>query len=780
MTSTASCLAVAGLVLVLSIGSRAEADVLLVEGGKPRATIVVGDEATDQAREAASALQTYIERISGAHLPVQSESEAVEGNRVLVGHSHAVDALGITVPSGFTHQLNEEGYVVKTVGDALVLAGNEDWHYRGTMYAVYDLLEGLGCRWFFPGDYGEVLPKLDTVAVDDMDRVERPDFRFRNIWYSGWMPVREGEQQLLRDWLERNRASSLSGLSLPGDGSVKRLAPADKYFETHPHIYAMSPEGERVKDMLCMTEPDAVRIAAETIKEAFRNDPNAISFGFAPPDGHPLCHCERCMAAMPGFMGKGLGDPSLSDLWFSFVQKVAQEVYKEFPDRWLWTNGYANRVRLPESTGPLSPNIGIQSAMISACTFHRVGDERCWQRQLYKQIFDRWTDALDCVFIYDYDPGKGLEGLPFPALHCLKHDMPYFKERGIWGFWTEGNNSWMFTHLNYYVRARLMWDADQSVDALVRDYCERFYGAAARPVERYIWTLENAVDDAGVHETWGRLTPWKHILTDKVVDKLDDLMAKAQRKTDSPDAKLHVKVLGYVHKHMKAFLALQEAADEGDFTGAVGWADLMLAIRDETAKIDPALLPHTPEWCRTSKTTLEWHRAIYEGFAARTGGTEGELVALLPKMWEFRTDPEDIGTFYQWYLPGDEDQWKPIDTTTYWQAQGYQDSRGWGYAGKAWYRTSFAVPEDTANKPLTLTLGGVYSSGLWVWLNGVLIHHSDAHHSRNPVDIDLTGKVRCGEDNHLAILVGTESPGRNERGGLHRRALLWQPREKGE
>ncbi|MCA9450637.1 MAG: hypothetical protein KC931_26175, partial [Candidatus Omnitrophica bacterium] len=110
-----------------------------------------------------------------------------------------------------------------------------------------------------------------------------------------------------------------------------------------------------------------------------------------------------------------------------------------FPDRWILTNGYANRVRPPESVEKLSPNLGIQSAVIAACSIHKIGDPHCWQRTLYKQIMDRWTEDLDCVFIYDYDPGNSLANLPFPALHNLKHDIPYFHDRGVWGFWTEGD-----------------------------------------------------------------------------------------------------------------------------------------------------------------------------------------------------------------------------------------------------------------------------------------------------------------------------------------------------
>ena len=283
-------------------------------------------------------------------------------------------------------------------------------------------------------------------------------------------------------------------------------------------------------------------------------------------------------------MGKGYGDPSLSDLWFHFANQVAAEVYKEFPDRWVLTNGYANRVRPPESTGPLSPNLGIQSAMLGTCTIHRTGDPRCWQRIHYQQVIERWTDALDPIIIYDYDPGKAVDNLPFPALHCLKHDLPWFRDQGVWGFWTEGNNAWMVTHLNYYVRARLMWDADADVDALVHEYCQQFYGAAGDAVEKYIWTLEDAVEATTTHERWGELMQWRLILPD-VQEKLNALMAFAVEKAEGEPFRERVRVLRLAHDHMMAFLAMETAVVEGNFAAAIDEGEKMLALREEAASI---------------------------------------------------------------------------------------------------------------------------------------------------------------------------------------------------
>jgi hypothetical protein len=770
-------LVLAALCVVLPLAPSARAGVLLVEKGKPRAVIVVASGASDQAREAARLLQEYLTRISGAHLEIRDEAAPVAGPQILIGRSKRASELGVDVPPRLTREMNEEEYVIRTVGNALILAGNEHSFYRGTVYAVDDLLERLGCRWFFPGAFGEVLPRLDTIEVGPLNVHEQPDFRFRNIWYSGWMPVQGNDAKEFEVWQDRNRMNRLEGISLPGDGTITRLAPPEKYFAGHPNIYAMNRKGERVKDMLCLTDPEAVTIAAETIKQEFRAHPEAATFGFGPPDGHPQCFCPRCEAASPNFSGKGLGQPSLSDLWFRFANAVAAEVAKEFPDRWLLTNGYANRARPPEGIGPLGANLGIQSAMLDCCTFHPINDPKCWQRQLYQTILDRWTTDLRCVFIYDYDPGKALDGLPFPMLHNFQKDFRYFKSRGVWGFWTEGQNCWMVTHLNYYIRSRLMWNAQADVPALVRDYCRNFYGRAASPVEDYIGTMEKAVCDAPIHVTFGRLVPWRVIYTPKVMNRLDRDIAEAGRRAAGGPNASHVQVLDLVHQYIRAYLAMEEAVAAGDFAGGVHQADEMLRLRGELGKINPSLIPVTPEWARKGDGALEWYRQTYKELADRMNGARGSVVAMTPRRWQFRKDPEQIGTFQQWYAPEAKGRWDNLDTTIYWEAQGLQDSRGYGYAGHAWYRTAVAVPAEAAGRPLRLAIGGLYGSELWTWMNGQLVDHRTRLNARNPFDIDVSSYIRPGQTNHIALLIEPLPADRNARGGLHRRVFLWNHKE---
>jgi hypothetical protein len=228
---------------------------------------------------------------------------------------------------------------------------------------------------------------------------------------------------------------------------------------------------------------------------------------------------------------------------------------------------------------------------------------------------------------------------------------------------------------------------------------------------------------------------------------------------------------------------METAAADGQFQKAVDSIDGMLKIRDEAGKVQSGLLPQSPQIAIEQPSSVEYQRKILASLADESGGTKGELVAVLPRQWEFKKDPEEKGILGRWYLPDSTDAWAPIDSTLHWDAQGYQDEHGWSYSGMAWYRVQCAVPAVPKDKPLKLTLGGVYNHGVWLWVNGVLRPfevgrkgRTGYYDSQAPLEADVTDLVRPGESNTFAVLVDTEPPGRNPRGGLHRRAFLWTPR----
>src|SRR5262249_14163762 len=144
----------------------------LVEKGVARATIVVRKDALKAPADpkpaeiaseiplatkiagAARDLQVYIDKITGAKLPIVGDDALPTGTVIFVGRSAQTKPLDAKIPSGLTSKRDEEGYLIVARGNQLLLAGNEAEPYHGTEYAVAAFLHHQGVRWYMPGDFG--------------------------------------------------------------------------------------------------------------------------------------------------------------------------------------------------------------------------------------------------------------------------------------------------------------------------------------------------------------------------------------------------------------------------------------------------------------------------------------------------------------------------------------------------------------------------------------------------------------------------------------------------
>jgi len=107
--------------LMLCSGATFAGEIALTREGQPAATIVIADNPTASARLAAAELQYHVRRISGATLPIVSESGPVTGSRVLVGESGATHALGLPEAP-----LQREEYVIRFGDGYLALVGRDE------------------------------------------------------------------------------------------------------------------------------------------------------------------------------------------------------------------------------------------------------------------------------------------------------------------------------------------------------------------------------------------------------------------------------------------------------------------------------------------------------------------------------------------------------------------------------------------------------------------------------------------------------------------------------
>ena len=89
------------------------------------------------------------------------------------------------------------------------------------------------------------------------------------------------------------------------------------------------------------------------------------------------------------------------------------------------------------------------------------------------------------------------DGMPLLYVHKFGKDFRYLGDHGMMGTDFDACcHNWATQGLNYYVVARLHWNPEQDVNAIVDDYCQAGFGPAARSVRRYFDGLEALMDKA--------------------------------------------------------------------------------------------------------------------------------------------------------------------------------------------------------------------------------------------------------------------------------------------
>ena len=782
---------IGGALLALCCGRLNAADLTIVADGKPNAVIVVAAGETNAIR-VATEIQKYIEKMSGTKLPVVNEPEADTTGlpvKIAVGHTQLAAKNGVAIPSGFKEVVGdprafeEEGFVIKTKGNAVILGGNSDGHYLGTLYAGYEFLERLGCRWYFPGEWGEVIPERKTVVFPETDLVSKPDFVIRGISGpgSGWSPATAEEDKAYKEWFRKakysyNPQSCANFYPGVGDGFLAYLVPPREFQTNDPTLYAMNKSGSRTQPlyenqaMLSLCNPKTFELAVKNLKEAFagKRKTSIVSsngFGISPPDGSCYDFDPEAVKKNQNFRYPAYDAlPMTSEEYFDFAVRLA----KEFPDKWVSTMAYCGREMPPQGV-KIPPNMAVLYAPIATDVLHPCGDPRSWRRMETLSIMRQWCKLSPHVFMYDYNPGFLLGSfVPERDVANFAVNVKLYKAMKLKGFETEGRKTYMVNWISYYMRGKLMWDANADVAALKQDFYTTFFGSEAGPFVQQWWDeCEKALAATTMecHEDW-LVT---HVYTVAFTQNIHQYVVKAAQCEMTPKQKEHFNAFALIADHLEAIAARDEAEKNLDYAEAIKQA--------QRAEDDNAKLVAIYSFFSTLKYGGDFTGAMgrYKKFVQMTNGTTGTLVATIPLETKFKRDPYNEGVVMEWYLPAyDDKDWRNENTFYTWDQQDPpEDAKGHSYNGYGWYRVIVNIPADAVNKPLKLHLGGVINEG-WVWVNGQYVGHREwklwwSGRERLEMDVDATGKVQAGP-NVITIRIWNDA---DSGGGLLRRGFLW-------
>ena len=738
--------------------------VVLVSEGQGRAVVFLPKDPHQRERQAADEIIAYVEKISGARLElahVSSAGQALDQAQgkvgILVGSLALADGGGpistedVEAAQGDRPNTcyEPDGFVLSAEPGVIALAGVRP---AGTLYGAVELLERLGCRWFFPGELGEVVPKSRTVAVAPGKTIQAPSFEYRYFW-----------GVFANDDKTRKRFKKFFDILEPWHVHSKSSF-ADNALE-YGHNF-------RIDDDI--SDPKLLEDRIQQALDFFKENPQSKRHSLGWED----CYCDVDEDAALGIMHRWDKRYSASDPLISFCNKIAEKVTDVYPDKELGVLAYMNYIIPPVSVEPHRA-LMIAVAPIEQCGRHIGNTGTCWQRDATLAAIKGWCEMSDKVILFDYDPQFLTHGsMPVPAVRRLQKEMPLMHAYGLRGVITCAQLSVMMQGPNNYVRTKLLWNIDADVEALLEEYYRGLFGPAAQNVRQFTEALEDMMLSLPGHQHEDEIM--KVVYPIEKVQPLEEYVKQAQAKADTDILRRRVQIIRYCYDDMMTYLAMRQAEDRAQFGQAARLAGDLIQLQKEIVEFDsviyqPGSFPRQDEE-EVDFLPYGWRRQN-EQRQACIDGTRGDLVAMLPEAWQFTTDPHDEGIIFRWFKPEhDSSNWRSIKVTCVWEPQGLEDDMGHGYDGVGWYRTEADVPADFAGRAIKLNFGGVFGRML-VWVNGCFIAY---HPFKRPYyaqrycqnfDIDVTEAAAPGAKNTVIIRVDNEI----EWGGIYRRVFLWSP-----
>lgn len=481
----------------------ASAQLTLVKDGKAVSRIVLSEK-SEINRQAADLLQDFVQRISGASLPIV-EGKAKSGDVVIGGKSA---------------EAGEDGFTLCTEQNQLRITSGGD---KGSIYGVVTLLEKyMGVSYYAYQAY--TLTPSKTITLPEIHLSETPAFRYRQSFsygcddpiYKMWFRLEEPNEVFIDNmWVH----------------TFDRLMPSEVYGKEHPEYYSYINGEHRPGNhsQWCLTNPDVYDFVVKKLDSVFKANPNKKLISVSQNDGNnTFCTCENCRKVY-----EEEGSPA--GAYIRFMNKLAER----FPDKEISTLAYLFTMHPPKKVKPL-PNVNIMLCDID-CMREVPLTDNASGRDFVKAL-EGWSAISNNIFVWDY--GINFDNMVscFPNFHVLQKNIQLFKKNHVTMHFSQVNGSkgTDFSEMRAYMIGKLMWDPYQNADSLMRSFMDGYYGAAAPYLYQYQKIMQGGLLASGTN-LWIYDSPVTHkngMLNDQLCKTYDELFDQAEAAVASDPVRL--------------------------------------------------------------------------------------------------------------------------------------------------------------------------------------------------------------------------------------------------
>ena len=540
--------------------------------------IVVAPDAAPSVRFAASEMHRFMSAALGAEVPVVNAPTSGR-TAVVLGVNAWSRAAGLA-----PEKLPRDGFQIRVAADRVYVAGLDDPRQaiepllplgragnlkfeKGTLFGAYEFLERFaGCRFYFPGELGTVVPRLREIRVANAEISSSPWFTVRHYYMRG-----DGEWPAEADdgygagcaenlnWLR----TRMQTYRIPCCHGQNGFNITRRFRDTHPEWLQLRKDGMRETNVaasastdwhyyhLCQSSDVWNQFFRDTVAY-FRNGrriPKGGAGSFQddyvdvmPQDGFHPCQCSRCLAAYSAEDKVNFAADLVWGRTAAFAKRLADAGYPAI----VTQMAYRPYDRVP--TFDLPANIRVMVAKKGPWMEANRADV---QRQAAE--IKAWAEKMGggrSVWVWTY-PGKygefAMAGVPQMAPRAYAAYYGRLSPMIFGAFAESESDKTIYNYLNYYVFGKVAWNGRVDVDALLAEHHRLMFGAAAGEMGRFLEALEakwiGGVMGREGCSVMGPLGPelippsqcelWTRIYTPQDIDAWDGLLRQAAGRVPS-------------------------------------------------------------------------------------------------------------------------------------------------------------------------------------------------------------------------------------------------------
>ncbi|MBR2508341.1 MAG: DUF4838 domain-containing protein [Lentisphaeria bacterium] len=497
--------------------------------------------------EAEKELQFFWQQLYGTKLEKISAAAAKGKAAIYLGQTDFAKANG----ADFS-KCDREEWILKSVGDSLIISGGRP---VGSLYGVYEMLERVGISFLAPD---ETYVPSNKPALPKFNEKRKPDFNGRLV-YDGipTLMYRTKATQKPRDmytlWLLRIRQNGQAIHHIPSRyiGSAFNITTFPNYhslsnyvnpnlFEKHPEYFQMDAMGRRRKPRgweydgsLCMSNKDVRRITLESLRKMIIRDRKKFDkdnwptiYDISTLDASPyICYCPECKKI-------SAYDGSETGLLLDYINEVAREIRKEYPEIIIRTFGYSPSKKAPTKIMP-EKNVLIQltDSFSTSNPFHPLESK---VNKAQKEYFNTWIKTGANLMVWDY---LNLGGTYFnpprieTVFNALQPDFKFFHKNNIRSVFLEcsldGIRPQNFMQLNYHTASRLLVDRNADIEKIADTYLRGYYGPAYEVMAKYFKLIREGIAKDFQFATSMSVGQWKYANSQFMFNMYTDLTKAA-------------------------------------------------------------------------------------------------------------------------------------------------------------------------------------------------------------------------------------------------------------